>query len=136
MDVYIKDYDTTVSFPDDTSPDTMKSALAKHFPKKEGFLDKVGNFLSEGVKASSKESDMMSDPDASAVATSLLGGLAAYPVSGLAGLGELLLPPITPKQIEAAAKGEGSEARAMKAIHGVQELPGKLITTPKQAEIA
>ncbi|MFA5340240.1 MAG: hypothetical protein WC332_00540, partial [Clostridia bacterium] len=40
-DIYVKDYDTTVSFPDNTSPDVMKAALSKKFPKKEGFIDKA-----------------------------------------------------------------------------------------------
>lgn len=40
--IYIKDYDTTVDFPDDTPPDVMQQALQQQFPAKTGGLENKG----------------------------------------------------------------------------------------------
>lgn len=86
-DIYVKDYDTTVSFPDNTSPDVMKAALSKKFPKKEGFFDKVKNVVGKIADASSNalnaESEMMSSSDVLPVAGAIAGGATSWIPAGI-----------------------------------------------------
>lgn len=91
--------------------------------KKPGLLDRAKDFFSEGIKASSAESEMMSRPEIAPALESLAVGAAAFPVAGIAGLSRL----ITTRDL----------AEASKTIEGISSyIPEKILGTDAEREFA
>ncbi|MFB3926464.1 MAG: hypothetical protein ACE14T_10465 [Syntrophales bacterium] len=91
--------------------------------KKPGIMDKVKDALSEGIRASSAESDMMFRPEIAPALESVAAGAAAFPVAGIAGLSRLI--------------STGDLGEANKTIEGISSfIPEKILKTDQERDTA